>query len=261
MGRILDFTDYDAFEQFAASAIGSRSVMQRAYLAAVEASDRCNASIKESLQLRLQDETLELMGLVAMSGDPVAREQRARQADVDAIVEDKNADWQASIVVLFADDVLRRFSRRVLNKKPTLNNGYGPTYGGGVRLTTLLQAGANAIRHVSEWDDDEMLTFPYEAATIAKGSNADRARRNIRIFQRAFGKGVHEPIREMQSWAILCTMDGLYGTHGPDYTRVEAAVIAAARDIASESGPSAVTSLNDALEERFRKRSGTAAAS
>ena len=172
--------------------------------------------------------------------------QAARELHLAAEGEDMQADWEASVVVLFADDVLRRYKRRVL-PKGRQRESFRPTYNDGVRLTELLWAGGNAIRHVSEWDDDEELVFPYDPANIEKGSNQERAWGNIRIFQRAFGKGIHERIREMQSWAVLVTMDGLYGTHEPDYARIEQTIVKSAREIAEAAGADASEKLETAL--------------
>jgi hypothetical protein len=194
VGRFLNFGQYDPSEQFAVTLKRSRPAIERAYLAAVEASDRCNALLDESMHRRLNtDGALADLGLVPATQDIAAEVQLADQLHLEAEVEDMQTDWQASVVVLFADDVLRRFTRRVLETRTALEPGYGPTYLGG-SVTTLLQAGANAIRHVSEWDDDNTLAFPYDPSKIAKGSDAERAWRNIHVFQRAFGVGKHERI-------------------------------------------------------------------
>jgi phage baseplate assembly protein W len=114
--------------------------------------------------------------------------------------------------------------------------GFGPTYRGHgeVRLTTLLHAGTNALRHVSEWDDlSDLQRLPYpKLAELPERSKLYEPIRNIEVIQRAFGIGIHELIRQPISSRVLVLVDGQLGTAEPDYRRFEAAVIAAARDIA-----------------------------
>lgn len=67
------------------------------------------------------------------------------QMYLDAQAEDLQADYQASIVILFADDALQRLAKGLLDKAPGLHPGYGRAYNG-VPLTTLLRACTNALR-------------------------------------------------------------------------------------------------------------------
>jgi hypothetical protein len=249
MSRFLNMNQHDEYEQFATTVRRLREPMKRAYLAAVEASNLCNEMLHESMYRSAMAQEFNVLDMFVerpRSAYPAKDMQTARELHVGAEVEDMQADWQATVVVLFADDTLRRLKRRVLPQSRQ-REGFGTTYRDGVRLTELLWAGANAIRHVSEWDDDDKLVFPYDPTKIEKGSNQERAWQNILVFQRAFGKGIHERIREMQSWAILCTMDGLYGTHHPDYARVEEAIVKAAREIAEAAGGDALQRLDAAL--------------
>lgn len=239
MSRFLNLNRYDEYERVAVTLRRMREPMRRAYIAAVEASNLCNDMLDESMRRAMAHnrDALNVFRNPTRSAD--ADDMRsAHEIHLAAEDEDSTADWQASVVVLFADDVLRRFKRRVLPESRQ-REGFGKTYNGGVRLTELLWAGANAIRHVSEWDDDEKLIFPYDPAKIKEGSKQERAWGNITVFQRAFGKGIHERIREVQSWAIVCTMDGLYGTHEPDYARIEEVIVQAARNIAEAAGEDA----------------------
>jgi hypothetical protein len=249
MPRFLNLNQLEDYDQLAHALRRARSPMERAYLASVEASNLCNDMLDESMYrsaMAQEYDALDMFMERPRSADPAKDMQKARELHVAADGEDMQADWQASVVVLFADDVLRRYKRRVLPKKRQ-RESFGPTYNDGVRLTELLWAGGNAIRHASEWDDDEDLVFPYDPAKIEKGSNQERAWGNIRVFQRAFGRGIHERIREQQSWAVLCTMDGLYGTHEPDYARIEEAIVKAAREIAEAAGRDALERLQAAL--------------
>jgi hypothetical protein len=102
------------------------------------------------------------------------------------------------------------------------------------------------LRHVSEWDDNEDLAFPYDAAT-AKSDNAKRAIENIEILQRALGIGVHEPIRDVLSWHVVVAVDGKLGTEPPDYQRFEDALVAAARGTARARAGEAPTLLDAEL--------------
>lgn len=249
MARILDIALYDAYQQFAGTIVDLRPVMTRAYLAAVDSSNRSNAALKESLQLQFGELAHEVVGLPAVEMDPEERAQRVRDLDLLALSEDRNSDWQASVVILFAHDALKRFSRQLLGKALGMASGYGPLYNG-VPLTTMLQAGAHAVRHISDWDDNPALSFPYDEKRIRKNRGAREAYRSIKVFQSVFGKGVYERFRQLQSWPVLCQMDGLYGTHRPDYARVERAIVTAASDIAAEKSQAAVAALTKAISIR-----------
>lgn len=163
----------------------------------------------------------------------------------NAIAEDSHCDMQATIIVLFADDLLQRFGHRVLGKKVGLH-GFGPLYRG-VHLTSLLRATTNCVRHVSEWED---LAFPYPEPAEAKSNDERVAIGNIKVLQTAYGIGKHERIRDFVSWHTVVTVDGLYGTHPPAYQRFEDALVEGARDIAREGGGTTLPELETALARK-----------
>ena len=185
----------------------------------------------------------------------------------EAQAEDLLADQQASILVLWADDALRRFARGILNKAPTFNKGYGMKYGCWtelnvpVPLTTLLRATTNTLRHVSEWDDNNALIFPYDDFKTKSKAEVelltDQQRReesaaklalgNIKILRRAFGLGVTERIRDVVSWRCLVAIDGYLGTHEPNFQRFEDAVVLAAREMTAEVGPKSTKFLDQSI--------------
>ena len=153
---------------------------------------------------------------------------------VDAIAEDIAADLHAAVIVLFADDVLQRFAKGLLGSAPGLVPGFGPTYNG-VALTTLVRAASNAVRHLSEWDDNKRLTLPYpDPSEIPTNSPLRKPLQNIAVIKKATGIGYHERVRDTISMRALIAIDGTLGnaSDGPSYRRIEAAVIAGARAIA-----------------------------
>jgi hypothetical protein len=106
-------------------------------------------------------------------------------------------------------------------------------------LTTLLRAATNTLRHVSDWDEDPDIVFPYDPQT-ATTKVAKQAYNTIAVLQHAFGIGKHEPIREPVSWRVVVAVDGQLGTAPPDFGRFQAAVLTAAHEIAAEAGGSAL---------------------
>lgn len=253
MSRFLNLERPDPYRLFAAVLRRSRLGIKAAYDAAFAANVRCNELMDEErlLSARSQPFAFPMFG-DDIGYDPYAAADVAeRRAELwaEAQAEDLQAEFQASIVVYWADDSLRRFERSALNRTPTFAEGYGPTYGQSVSLTTLLRAGTNTSRHVSEWDDDHNLRFPYDP-TMASTAAAKQAYRNIETLQRAFGIGKDGPIREPVCWRILVAVDGLLGTQEPDYARFEAPVIKAAREIAQRTGGDALTQLDTELARR-----------
>lgn len=189
-------------------------------------------------------------------------DERSAQEDADldeiwplADAEDLQADMQAGLVIVTADELLQRFAKLLLRKRPGLEPGFGPTYGGfngdaSVHLTTLLRAGTNTIRHVYDWDDrTELQRLPYPSITeVGTDRELKMALQNIAILQRAFGIGQHELIRGSQAFRVLISVDGqLGGSPGPDYKRFEAAVIDAARAIARHAEGDHLTKLDEAI--------------
>jgi len=218
-----------------------RPAIERAFYAAFTASDASN----EAMDL-YRWETMREPAVPALFGASFANIERSGiDAEVlyaDAIAEDLHCDMQATIVVLFADDLLQRFGQRVLKKKIGLDS-YGPIYRG-VHLTSLLRATTNCVRHVSGWED---YPFPYRDLKDAESNDERRAIRSIEVLQTAYGLGKHERIRDFVSWHTVVTIDGLYGTHPPDYQRFEAALVEGARAIAQHSGSNALADLDASL--------------
>lgn len=243
MSRFVNLHRPDPHRLFGAVLRRSQLGIRAGYDAAFAADVRCKELMEEERFLGARGQPF---GFPVFGGD--ADTSRFPTADIierraalwaEAQAEDLQTDFRASIVVLWADDMLRRFERDVLKREPSLATGFGPVYGENVPLTTLLQVATNTLRHVSQWDVDKEVRFPYEPAK-AKSSAAKQAHRNIAVLQRAFGIGKHEPIREPVSWRVLVAVDGQLGTAPPDFGRFEAAIVAAAQAIAAQAGTTAL---------------------
>jgi hypothetical protein len=149
----------DPYELFGAQVRRSRLAIRTAYDEAFAAWDRR----KELLQ--------EHQWSSAYGGQMATK----FEADLDrmwdeAIAENIQADIQAGIVVLVTNDALQRFARGVL-VSASRAEGYGADYGvpykGTVKLTVLLRAAANSVRHASEWDDLPWDKYrPWPSATL-----------------------------------------------------------------------------------------------
>ena len=258
MSQFLKLDHLDPFESFAAVVGRSRLAMSAAYEAAFAAHERCRKA--------LEDHRWGSAARIGAFGFPVFANERSsaaaavgdedlRRLWLDALAEDFQSDQQAAPVILVADHTLQRFAKGVLGKAPGVASGFGPTYGGyrgePVSLTSLLRAATNALRHVSEWDDDPNLQFPYPApADSEKGSKKPQALQSIYVLQRAFGIGLHEPIMDVVSMRVLVAVDGLFGTSTPAYARFESAVIQAADQIALEASGDAQGRLRGALQNK-----------
>lgn len=245
MPRMLRMERLDPYETFGASLRAARHALRVAYEEAWKASDRCN-----ELQNTVLHEQLSDPDPFEMAGFPSLREPRADVEDLDrmwvqAYAEDLHADHQAGVVLLFADDALQRLAKGALNLRaaPGIKTAFGRHYSG-VRLTALLKAGTNAIRHASEWDEE--LQIPYPQAE-QRTSRQRQQMESIEVLQRVLGVGISEPIREAHSWKILSLLDGKYGTEDPDFARVESAVVGAAKEIAASAGSDGEARLNAAL--------------
>ncbi len=231
MSRFVRMEIHDPYVTFATTLRRLRPAIERAYYAAFAASDASNGALKEYRWASFDDSyASELMGkmLPRIERDSVDREILY----ANAIAEDLHCDMQATVVVLFADDLFQRFAQKVLGKKIGLD-GYGPLYRG-VHLSSLLRATTNCVRHVSEWED---LPFPYHELKDAESIDERKAIQNIEVLQKAYGIGKHERIRDFVSWNTVVTIDGLYGTNPPDYQRLEDAIVEGARDLAKAAGP------------------------
>lgn len=254
LSRFLRLDKLDPYQALGAVLRRSRLSMERAFQASFAAHLRCGELLQEHIwgSARRADS----FGFPIFGGERAARESSvdARRLDelwLDAIAEDFQSDQQAAPVILTADDALQTFAKGVLGKAPSLEPGYGPTYGPEygppVHLTTLLKAATNTLRHVSEWEDE--LVFPYpDISTLKPGSTKYKAMQSIGVLQRAFGIGKDGPIRDVVSCRVLVAVDGRLGTQPPDYARFEAAMIAAARDIARYAGPQAAARLEGELD-------------
>ncbi|MBD5654754.1 MAG: hypothetical protein IAI50_06185 [Candidatus Eremiobacteraeota bacterium] len=262
----MKFRHSDPYQLFGAILHRSRLGLQEAHRAAFKADSRCSELQREEQFLGFEQSSYG-PDLPFLRGDAhfAGTERRsleeivARRDEIwaEAQAEDLFADQQASILVLWADDALRRFARGVLKRAPSFDKGYGVTYGcwpAGevpIALTTMLRAATNTLRHVSEWDDNSALVFPYddfkpknkaEKSQLTEHqrfeeNNAEQSIQNIKILRRAFGIGVNERIRDIVSWRTLVAIDGYLGTHAPDYQRFENALVTAAREMADEAGP------------------------
>jgi len=153
----------------------------------------------------------------------------SEESRVAAYAEDIVAHQQAGVVLLAADNALWRLSRSLLPIGDA-KAGYGPSYNNGVRLTTLLRATTNAIRHVSDWDDDadredgerRKLYFPYDSPQ----NEGQQALTSITVIMDALGYGTHERIWIAPSFDVLVTLDGTWysGRTKADFSKFEAAV-------------------------------------
>lgn len=260
MSRFLKLEKLDPYRLLGSVLRRSRSGMQTAFDAAFESHARCTELLEEYRWSRMSTNAIfnqfgyEREG--ARTRRPSIDEATLERTYAEAQSEDLQADYQASIVVLFADDALQRFAKGVVGNAPGLDPGYGKecgTHRGSVKLTTLLRAGSNAIRHVSEWDDYPWMVeggAVYPTLEAAKPGRERQAMESIVVFQKALGHGVTERIRDVQSMNIVIHVDGHLGTpnDGPQYARFEAAVIDAAREIAAHIGGDAPLRLSEELQ-------------
>jgi len=246
----------DPHQLFASRVRLSRHAMKIAYEEAFAAFQRCHALLKDGLWAEFPgDPSGWFYAMATGEAQPAPPRESISDLHYAAQVEDNLADWQASIVLMFADDALQCFARGVLGKAHQSLHGYGPEYpdttnrGNPVRLTTLLRAGTNAIRHVSEWDTPA-FPFPYPAIPHCKKLHCQvcQALDNIDVIQRVFGIGIHERIRDAVSMRVLIRVDGQLGTALPEYARFEDGLISAAVDIASKAGRHESARLEDALK-------------
>jgi hypothetical protein len=263
MPRFLKLETLDPYELFASTMSTSRFAMRNAYAAAFEAHSRCSELLREHHWSQIEtDDIFEQMGLYdsGLPKRPVPPRAELDRMYAQAYAEDLQADYLAGVLLLFADDALQRFAKGVLGTAPGLGDGFGLQYGdhrGKVRLTALLRAGTNAIRHVSEWDDYPWnVLHPGKVYPMLEECATERERKileNIVIFQKALGYGIHERIRDVQSMRILIQIDGHLGAEAPDYGRFEEAVLAAALEIASVNRAAGSVRLEDSLALSVRR--------
>lgn len=240
MPRFIELTNYDKFEQFAAELDRARKPLSFAYCQAFQAFERSRELLKESE--RVAD-------WYSGKGD----QDEANALHNEAYSYDVQADMFASLCVLFADDLLKHFYYRLFEKMPELGKGYGNSQNG-VPLTTLLQAGGNAIRHVSSWADS--LPFPYPDEDTGLEHDQKKALANIRVIEQAFGS-FGGPWNRAPSWSILFAMNfGDNGSPDENYDNFEGAIIAAALEIAREHSAESATKLSEAIALVSRRDNG-----
>lgn len=232
MPRFIELTNYDRFEQFASELARARKPLSFAYCEAFRAFERSRDLLKESEY-----------AADWYSGKGNQNEANALQNE--AYTYDVQAELFGSMAVLFADDLLRRFHQQLFGKPSTLDSGFGKRQNG-VPLSTLIQAGANAIRHVSWWADN--LAFPYPENDTSLRNDERKALANIRVLEKAFGTFGGPPNRP-PSWDILFTMNvGEDGKTEENYDNFERAIVVAALHMAQQHSQEAVTRLKAAVE-------------
>ena len=237
MGSFVKLEWLDPYELFASKLDLSRRPMALSFNEAFAAFRRCHSILHD---LQWADFNCEEGWLTEGDAEAAQTQLDPGALQYQAQVEDNSADWQASVVLLFADDALQSLARGVLRDHKSLD-GYGPEYldvtnsGRPVRLTTLLRAGTTAIRHVSDWDTPEM-PFPYRRPEEAD-ERWQQALQNIDVINRAFGIGTSGRIRDFVSMRVLIRVDGTLGDKDtePSYARFERAMIEAATDIARKA--------------------------
>jgi hypothetical protein len=149
VSRFVKLEQLDPYRLFGSVVKRSRRGMKAAYDAAFTAYGRCNRLLDEHHWSRIDSDDAFFVQLGSTHREWGLRPRRTRPSAekleriyAEAQAEDLQADYQASIVLLFADDALQRSARGVLGKAPGLEPGYGPEYGthmGVVKFTTLLR--------------------------------------------------------------------------------------------------------------------------
>lgn len=262
MTRFVNPYRQDSYRVLASTLSVSRLAMKAAYDAAYVAYVRCTDLLHEHMWSQVDTENVfEQLGLTLDESAltprrPTKTHVELQEMYAESYAQDLQADYQAGMVLLFADDGLQRFAKGLLESAPGLGpSGYGResgTHRGKVKLTAFLRAGTNAIRHVSEWDDYPWSErHPGVVYPDLADCRTDREREmisNIEIFQKVLGLGISERIREPLSMRVLIQVDGKLFPDSPmAYARFEKEVIAAAREIADVKGGEAPTRLEEQL--------------
>jgi hypothetical protein len=121
MSRFLNLHRPDPYRVFGAVLRRSRLGIRAAYDAAFAADLRCEELRQEErfLGARGQPFGFPLFGGDVDAGRFISPEVMERRAALraEAEAEDLQTDFQASVVVLWADDTLRRFERSVLKRE------------------------------------------------------------------------------------------------------------------------------------------------
>ena len=160
-----------------------------------------------------------------------------------AFAEDVRAHQQAMVILLVADDVIRRLATGILGSAPGLKGGHGPRYNNGVHFTALLRATTNCIRHAAEWDDDadrddtdaRKLHWPYSDAR----NKGKQPIASIEVLQIALGLGIHERIYMAPCFDVLSRVDGSWwsGKTPADFDRFSAVITQTANEILAAGSP------------------------
>lgn len=232
MPRFIELNNFDIFEQFAASLNRVRKPLSYAYCEAFQAFERSRDLLNES-----ERES----GWYSGGGD----QQKANELHGAAFTEDVQADMFASIAVLFADDVLRRFHWGLFGKMPKLKRGYGRK-DNDVALSVLLLAGGNAIRHASWWAENVPFPYPKDDAALKEPVKTPLA--SIRVIEKAFGS-FGGPIITPPSWDIIFRMNaGDDFSPGEKYDDYERAIVLTALDMAKANSKEAAAKLKAAVD-------------
>jgi hypothetical protein len=210
--RFIELTNFDKFEQFVAEINRARRPLSYAYCEAFQAFEKSREVLRES------EAAADFYG-------GAGNDEEATLLQNEAYSYDVQADMFASVAILFADDLLRRFHQQLFGTPLLLTPGYGKEHNNQIRLTTLWQAGGNAIRHASSWAD---LPFPYPSVDDESLDKYERqALTNIQIIESAFGS-LHAPTIRAPSWSILHFMNYADGETAENYDNYEVAIIDAA---------------------------------
>jgi hypothetical protein len=223
-------------ELFASMIRFSRPSLEAAYYSAFEAARARNAEMDRFM-------------LDPLRGVELTHEE-AERSHIEAYRQDIRADQQSMIVLFVLDDSLQRLGRTLLGKAPGIARGFGRLYNG-VPLTTLLRATTNCVRHVSEWDDNENLKYPYDVLDETD-RDIKMAIGNIRVLQEALGVGRHENIWAAPCFHVLAILDGKFGTEAANYDRLESAVMLAAREIVEAADSSLLPHFETAVLKQGR---------
>jgi hypothetical protein len=236
MPRFIELGNYEnrePHEQLVASLNRVRAPLSYAYCLAFQAFERSRDLLRES-------------ECAADYYSGWGDQENATELQESAFTKDVEADMFASLAVLFAGDVLRRYHWELFHKHLTLKGGYGRKHNGDVTLTALLEAGGNAIRHASAWAGN--VRFPYPDDESKLTPEEKRALRSIRVIERAFGT-IGAPIVNAPSWDIVFWMNA-GDDHKPDenYDNYEKAIVLTALDMASAKSPEALAKLKAAVD-------------
>jgi len=249
MSRFVRLTKLTPIEQFISDLVIGRPSYEEAYRNAWAATKQANRLMTQAdmAQFVEPDHTdpfgVSWLHPYTPSVDTAALHRQAQE-------QDRRADLQAKLVIDCADQSLRRLAYALKLNRKRVACGFGKLFNG-VPLTVLLQHTMNCSRHVGQWDDNLQLVVPYDQVRTTD-ADTKRAIVSIEILQRALGLGLHERICEAPCWTVLKIFDGKFldgklGESEPDYSRFEAEVIRAAREIIGEAVPQVLSDFDARL--------------